>query len=97
MDQQADFNMVYNHVKNMPKTERRSEAISIFKNIAENSQYQLRSILEQSELTGDAKDLRYLWIVNAVGGKLTPRTIESVSSLAGVNRIHLERKICTKR
>jgi subtilisin family serine protease len=90
MDQQADFNMVYNHVKNMPKTERRSEAISIFKNIAENSQYQLRSILEQSELTGDAKDLRYLWIVNAVGGKLTPRTIESVSSLAGVNRIHLD-------
>ena len=90
MENQADFYSLYDQVKDLPRYDRKELTKSILKDIVENSQVELMSVLHDYEMVGKVKDIRQLWVIDAVGVRITPSLIAVIANLPGIDRIHLD-------
>ncbi|RJP78876.1 MAG: hypothetical protein C4524_06015 [Candidatus Zixiibacteriota bacterium] len=66
LDRQVAFADLYPRVKDQPKAARRAQVIVELKALAEASQAGLKADLEQLARAGQARNVRFLWITNAV-------------------------------
>ena len=68
----------------------KQESIQSLKSLAEDTQKDIASVLEQAVSSGKVEDIKQFWIVNAIAVKATPDVIEQLARRADVARIELD-------
>jgi subtilisin family serine protease len=71
-----------------PSDVRRDYVATELKNKADETQAELRELLNTAELEGDVADVRYLWINNTVSMEAKPALIQELSLRDDVERLH---------
>jgi len=80
LNQQADFNVLYNQVKYLPKLKRREQVISQLQTLARNTQKSLATDLRALQSEGLAENIRPLWISNLIATHLKISEIAKITS-----------------
>ncbi|HEC78169.1 MAG TPA: T9SS type A sorting domain-containing protein [candidate division WOR-3 bacterium] len=87
MSEQLNSDVLSVRATGLAKQERREWVSAQLKSLAQQTQKALLLYLESEKQRGNAKDVRSLWIVNAVSVKATKDVINRLSVMPGVSQI----------
>lgn len=84
---QYDTDALYREVSVMSKQQRREHTVNRLQLHSERTQASLRAKLSLLEKDGEAANIRYFWIVNAIGLEASYEALETLSAKEGINTI----------
>lgn len=90
MSEQYDSQQLYSDVQGMDKALRREYAIRTLSSFSEYTQADLKTELSGLEKTGSVKDVRYLWITNAIGLNATKEALLQLDGRKDIDRIEYD-------
>ncbi len=90
LNEQFDSDLLHRLVDGLPKAQRRLEVARILQDFSARHQAGLLSYLNNEVEAGRARDVRTLWILNAVYFEGTPEVIKAVAAMAEVNYVNYD-------
>ncbi|NOG54723.1 MAG: S8 family serine peptidase [Planctomycetes bacterium] len=93
MRAQADSEILAEAASIPDKRVRRETVIGLLKDIAASSQGEILAILQRAEQTGDAAQVRSLWVANVIGARVSPQVLARLQLRDDVARITVEQEV----
>jgi subtilisin family serine protease len=90
MMEQYDTQKLYNEVKDLPKNDRREITVGRLKSFSNNSQKEIKAVIEKYRKAGMASDVTYHWLNNAIGLEAHPEVVVELNKRKDVERIEYD-------